>query len=219
MKVEGRSMKPVRSESVWGNHCLVEVAHGFGFAGPGVVFVDAAQGGFAHARAQAGVVGELYDGIGKARGGFGGGGGRDAEGGFVGGNHGGAVMAEGDGGKAGSHGFEEDVAGSIAQAGEEEDVVLGQEGFHFGERDFAGPFEVAGAKSEAGGEAADLGGVRAVTHHGISAADIDRVRVLFERCERERFGVISPDAVHEAQNYGILKELNQVLRKCERIRL
>jgi hypothetical protein len=52
-----------------------------------------------------------------------------------------------------------------------------------------------------------------------NAADIDRIRALFERCERERFGVISPDAVHEAQNYGILKELNQVLRKCERIRL
>jgi hypothetical protein len=51
------------------------------------------------------------------------------------------------------------------------------------------------------------------------AADIDRVRALFERCERERFGMISPDAVHEAQDYGILKELNQVLRKCERIRL
>jgi hypothetical protein len=52
-----------------------------------------------------------------------------------------------------------------------------------------------------------------------NAADIDRVRTLFERCERERFGVISLDAVHEAQNYGILKELNQVLRTCERIRL
>jgi len=52
-----------------------------------------------------------------------------------------------------------------------------------------------------------------------NAEDIDRVRALFERCERERFGVVSPDAVHEAQDCGILKELNQVLRECERIRL
>ena len=51
------------------------------------------------------------------------------------------------------------------------------------------------------------------------AADVDRVHALFERCERERFSVISPDAVDEVQEYGILKELNQVLRKCERIRL
>jgi hypothetical protein len=51
------------------------------------------------------------------------------------------------------------------------------------------------------------------------ATDIDRVRALFERCERERFGVITPDTAHETHDYGILKELNQVLRKCERIRL
>ena len=50
-------------------------------------------------------------------------------------------------------------------------------------------------------------------------ADIDRVRALFERCERERFGVVSSDTVHEDQDHGILEELNKVLRKCERIRL
>lgn len=49
--------------------------------------------------------------------------------------------------------------------------------------------------------------------------DIERVRALFERCERERFGIVSVDAVHEAQEYGLLEELNQILRKCERLRL
>lgn len=53
----------------------------------------------------------------------------------------------------------------------------------------------------------------------MSESDVAQVRSLFERCERERFGIVSPDAVHEAQEHGILDELSQVLRKCERLRL
>ena len=49
--------------------------------------------------------------------------------------------------------------------------------------------------------------------------DVERVRILFERCEQERFGVVRTNAVHEAQEFGILDELNQILRKCERLRL
>ena len=59
----------------------------------------------------------------------------------------------------------------------------------------------------------------ALNHEHMNASDTERIRVLFERCERARFGDVGADAVHEAQERGILEELNQLLRKCERLRL
>ncbi len=59
----------------------------------------------------------------------------------------------------------------------------------------------------------------ALNHAHMNASDTECIRVLFERCERARFGDVGADTVHEAQERGILEELNQVLRKCERLKL
>ncbi len=53
----------------------------------------------------------------------------------------------------------------------------------------------------------------------MSDSDMECIRVLFEHCERARFGDVGADTVHEAQERGILEELTQVLRKCERLKL
>lgn len=53
----------------------------------------------------------------------------------------------------------------------------------------------------------------------LAPAELERVRILFERCERERFGIAGDEAVHETHLRGILNELNGVLRQCERLRL